>query len=390
MKTESKTARKQGIADEIIFFTYLQGTALFPGFVEHGETAEMHYFIMELLGPTVSMVRRALPDQRYTRLTCAVLAREMLECIEELHLRGFVHRDIKPGNFLFRYDSAHIMCLIDFGLARQFVDPQTGQQYPPRDTPGFTGTCSFASVNAHAGQELNRRDDIISWLYTVIEITERGLPWPGSKNREATYQLKQTTTPVQLCRSLPSQFIEIFDRTLVLGFYDCPDYRRFYELLDAAIEEAGSSDSPFDWELLDPVAIPIAVNLPHRSNIVQPERRGAATNSAADPLEGGAVRPPSSSPPKKRRRKKPVPAGEAIPDAQTAPVSPEASPEPPQNPPEPQEITPEPQDIPPEPQEIPPESPQTPPVSSQISKRKKRREVVPQEDEPVCHACSVA
>jgi serine/threonine protein kinase len=317
MKTESKTARKHGLAEEIDFLSHLQGTALFPRFLEEGETPEFSYFIMELLGPTVSMVRRALPDQKYTRLTSATLAKEMLECIEELHARGFVHRDIKPGNFLYRPDNAHIMCMIDFGLSRQFMDLHTGQQFPPRDTPGFIGTCSFASVNAHDGLELGRRDDIISWLYTVIEITERGLPWPGSKNREATYQLKKSSEPAHLCRSLPSQFIEIFESTLSLGFYDGPDYRRFYELLDAAIRDADRGDTPFDWELLDPEAVPMAAILPRRSRNLLPSRESApeAAPVAAIPpprveqqvTESRATEaeaPPLQHTPKTKRRKK--------------------------------------------------------------------------------------
>jgi serine/threonine protein kinase len=271
MKTEFRNARKHGINEEITFLSFLQGSPYFPCFIESGETADIFYFVMELLGPTVSALRRTLPDQRYTRLTSTVIAKEMLQCLEELHRRGFVHRDLKPGNFLFRTDQKHLICLIDFGLSRRFIDPQTGEPLPPREKPGFVGTCSFASVNAQDGLDLGRRDDIISWLYTIIEITERGLPWPGSKNRDATYQMKKNAKASELCRSLPPQFIEIYEATMELGFADPVDYERYYRLLDAAIDDEGRSNAPFDWERLDPTVVPLAQYLPKRNIVISEE-----------------------------------------------------------------------------------------------------------------------
>jgi hypothetical protein len=304
MKTESRNARKHGLNEEVSFLSFLQGTPYFPRFLESGETAEILYFVMELLGPTVSVVRRALPDQRYTRLTATVLAKEMLECIEELHKRGLVHRDIKPGNFLFRTDQEHLMCVIDFGLSRRFVDPVSGEVLPARESPGFVGTCSFASIHAHDGKDLGRRDDIISWLYTIVEITERGLPWPGSKNREATYQTKKSATAEQLCRSLPAQFMEIYDATMRLEFEDEVDYQRFYRLLNDAICEEGGEQTPFDWERLDEVAVPIAALLPKRSLVFgdEPSPDENVAPVVAEPVavvSENASRAQSTAPPEK-------------------------------------------------------------------------------------------
>jgi serine/threonine protein kinase len=104
MKVEPKDAKKQGMAEEIIFLTYLQDSPYFPRFICQGETDEIRYFVMELLGPSLSVVRRWMPRRRLTPLTATLVARDMLLSICELHTRGFVHRDIKPANFLFRND----------------------------------------------------------------------------------------------------------------------------------------------------------------------------------------------------------------------------------------------------------------------------------------------
>ncbi|OHS99259.1 hypothetical protein TRFO_08512 [Tritrichomonas foetus] len=250
MKVEMKNAKKHGLIEEVHYLKMLRGSRMFPEFICSGETSDLRYFVMELLGPSISLVRRTLPEQKYTKLTATILAKEMLKCIEELHRRGYVHRDIKPGNFLIRPDRKMPICLIDFGLSRRYADRETGNPIAPRNDPGFIGTCSFASVNAHEGKELGRRDDIFSWFYTVIEMVERRLPWPGSRDREKTYRTKQTIQPMQLCRSLPRQFATIYMKTQGLTFYDRPDYQSYYNLLDRAIMDLGGEGRLFDWEHL--------------------------------------------------------------------------------------------------------------------------------------------
>lgn len=48
---------------------------------------------------------------------------QLLTCLKKIHEVGIIHRDIKPDNFLFNYESNEC-CLIDFGLAE--IDIDTG------------------------------------------------------------------------------------------------------------------------------------------------------------------------------------------------------------------------------------------------------------------------
>lgn len=58
------------------------------------------------------LIERDAFDEDFTRFYVA----EMILTIESCHRHGFIHRDIKPDNFLFDPEFGHIR-LSDFGLA---------------------------------------------------------------------------------------------------------------------------------------------------------------------------------------------------------------------------------------------------------------------------------
>jgi serine/threonine protein kinase len=87
----------------------------------------------------------------------------MLRVIEAIHRRGILDREIKPSNFLIHPSRRFPVALIDYGLSRHFKDRRTGER------PGFVGTTKYASLNAHKGRELSRRDDLISWFFSMME-----------------------------------------------------------------------------------------------------------------------------------------------------------------------------------------------------------------------------
>ena len=154
------------------------------------------------------------------------------------------------------------------GVPRQF-------QRIFKDCSGFVGTCSFASQNAHEAMDLGRRDDIQSWLYTVMAMTQGQLPWPGSKDREATYEMKKHRPIWQLCQHLPRQFQRIFKDCSGLMFEDKPDYALYERLLDEAVAElSGDNPSrPYDWEGLTPEDVPFPLPRRARPGPQSPDRR---------------------------------------------------------------------------------------------------------------------
>ena len=86
-------------------------------------------------------------------------------CVYLRHLHHF--RDIKPENMLMgrRDEPADKLYLIDLGLAKRFYHEDTGHIVSQKTRKNLTGTARYASVGAHRGMALSRRDDLISMVY---------------------------------------------------------------------------------------------------------------------------------------------------------------------------------------------------------------------------------
>lgn len=87
-------------------------------------------------------------------------------------------------------ESSNKIFLIDFGLSISYLDNETSQHYkenPNHNYSNVVGTALFASINAHNGKDLSRRDDIESLVYTLIYLCTGTLPWKNiniKKKRE--------------------------------------------------------------------------------------------------------------------------------------------------------------------------------------------------------------
>ena len=95
-----------------------------------------------------------------------------ISILEKIHLYGVLHRDLKPGHFLFHQGT---WVLIDFGFAT-FVSPDKKKEGPTREW--IIGTPNYISVSVHEGFDPSEKDDMISLGYIFLEKYRREkLPW---------------------------------------------------------------------------------------------------------------------------------------------------------------------------------------------------------------------
>ncbi|XP_039826049.1 casein kinase 1-like protein 10 isoform X2 [Panicum virgatum] len=238
-------------------YMLLQGGNGIPHLKWYGVEGEYNVMVIDLLGPSLEDLFNCC-NRKLSMKTVLMLADQLINRVEYMHSKGFIHRDIKPDNFLMGLGrKANQVYIIDYGLAKKYKDLQTHKHIPYRENKNLTGTARYASVNTHLGIEQSRRDDLESVGYLLLYFLRGSLPWQGLKagTKKQKYdkisEKKMLTSAEVLCKSYPSEFISYFHYCRSLRFEDRPDYSFLKKLFrDVFIREGYQFDYVFDWTAL--------------------------------------------------------------------------------------------------------------------------------------------
>ena len=144
---------------------------------------------------------------------------------------------------------ANLVHLIDFGLSKEFRDPNTHVHIPCKKDLGLAGTTVFASINSHLGLELGRRDDLESLAYVLFYFLWGFLPWQGLGEKDML-ESKQTISVYNLFCELPAEYRAFLEHCRSLSFDGKPNYNHFLALFDnLLLREAFQRDMAFDWDV---------------------------------------------------------------------------------------------------------------------------------------------
>ncbi|CAN6479504.1 unnamed protein product [Victoria cruziana] len=247
IKLESVKTKHPQLHYESKLYILLQGGTGIPNLKWFGVEGEYNVMVIDLLGPSLEDLFNYC-NRKFTLKTVLMLADQLINRIEYVHSRGFLHRDIKPDNFLMGLGrKANQVYIIDFGLAKKYRDLTTHKHIPYRENKNLTGTARYASVNTHLGVEQSRRDDLESLGYVLMYFLRGSLPWQGLKagTKKQKYDKiseKKMLTPVEvLCKTYPSEFISYFHYCRSLRFEDKPDYSYLKRLFRDLFIREGSS-----------------------------------------------------------------------------------------------------------------------------------------------------
>ncbi|XP_020264137.1 casein kinase 1-like protein 2 isoform X3 [Asparagus officinalis] len=274
-------------------YRILQGGTGIPNVKWFGVEGDYNVLVMDLLGPSLEDLFNFC-SRKLSLKTVLMLADQMINRVEFVHAKSFLHRDIKPDNFLMGLGRrANQVYIIDFGLAKKYRDTSTHQHIPYRENKNLTGTARYASMNTHLGIEQSRRDDLESLGFVLMYFLRGSLPWQGLKagtkkqKYEKISERKVSTSIEALCRGYPTEFASYFHYCRSLRFDDKPDYSYLKRIFrDLFIREGFQFDYVFDWTILKYQQSQIASTPP------RPLGSGAGPSSGLAPALGNVDRQP--------------------------------------------------------------------------------------------------
>jgi len=257
VKLEATRARHPQLLYESKVYRLLQGGVGIPHVRWFGQEKDYNVLVLDLLGPSLEDLFNFC-SRRFTMKTVLMLADQMIGRIEYVQNKNFIHRDIKPDNFLMGIGRhCNKVYLIDFGLAKKYRENHTKQHIPYREDKNLTGTARYASINAHLGIEQARRDDMESLGYVLMYFNRSSLPWQGlraatKKQKYEKISEKKMSTPIEaLCKGFPAEFAMYLNYCRGLRFEEMPDYmylRQLFRILFRTLNH--QYDYVFDWSML--------------------------------------------------------------------------------------------------------------------------------------------
>ncbi len=245
-----------------------------------GHTA---YLVMELVRgePLSSLIARGPLEPEQTLRIMEQSAR----ALQAAHERGFVHRDVKPGNILIRVDGK--VKLTDFGIAK------AADAVPVTRSGMVMGTAHYIAPEQASGAEAGPAGDVYSLGIVGYECLAGHRPF-RAESAVAVAMMQVREPPPPLPETVPEHVRALIDAVLV------KDPARRYgtggELAVAVAAVRRGDPLPIPGIPVQGGSVPMPMAIDETGETVYPPRPTADGSSAVIPVPAPSTSSPISSP----------------------------------------------------------------------------------------------
>ena len=255
IKLEERKIGQNLLENEAYIMGHLRGPGL-PLVKSYGYSNKHNILIMELMGKSLEDIFEKLEEKKMSIRCVCNIGYQMMEILEYIHNKHYIHRDIKPDNFVIgRKEKRKYIYILDFGLSKKYRSSKTLEHYKMVKHNHLTGTARYASINALNGLTQSRRDDLEAIGYVLMYFLRGKLPWQGIpvQNKEMRYkkimEKKMSTSPEELCEGFPNQFTEYIRYTRNLKYEENPNYDYLKNVFVSVLNSDGFEvDCYYDWD----------------------------------------------------------------------------------------------------------------------------------------------
>lgn len=257
-----------------------------PSFVASGsykrKKDNYRFLVMPRFGSDLQRILDHLDGQKFTRKTACSVGLQVIDSLEFIHSKGYVHKDIKASNLLIGRGIAgqHEIFLVDYGLCSKFEVGGLHKPFVHNRRWAHEGTMEYTSREAHIGCA-GRRGDLEVLLYNLVEWCGGWLPWDRDHasieeaefGKFLAFEEIQPFLNVAFQGNHYPQYLCLFMKYInTMTFEETPDYNYLRSLLKQDILNHGwKVDGKMEFKL---VVNPKQENYPDTSEFC---RRGDIT-----------------------------------------------------------------------------------------------------------------